>query len=294
MEPQKERITISLPVGGSGIYEYTIDGGATWVNSGDFTGLNPGTYDVRMRDAMSPVCFRILNGALVLTGPAQLNATVTPANIVCYGANNGSILISESDQVALGPTVFQLTAEDRGRDQVVLPTLVRVHMMSGSGMLHIHIACRILNPALVITEPPQLTATVASTNISCFGSTDGSITISSPSGGHGTYEFSINGGGSWQSSGTFTNLAPGTYNVQIRDAAYPGCYRILDGMLLISQPAVLRAMISSTMITCFGADDGTISITGATGGSGSYEYSIRWRCQLAVVRYFHRPCARQL
>ena len=67
-------IIISLPVGGSGIYEYTIDGGTTWVNTGTFTGLNPGTYDVRMRDAMSPVCFRILNGALVLTGPAQLNA----------------------------------------------------------------------------------------------------------------------------------------------------------------------------------------------------------------------------
>ena len=40
--------------------------------------------------------------------------------------------------------------------------------------------------------------------------------------------------------------------------------------------------VSSTMISCFGADDGTISITGATGGSGSYQYSVNggdsWRC----------------
>ena len=43
----------------------------------DFTGLNPGTYDVRIRDVLAPVCNRILNGALVLTGPAVLNAAVT-------------------------------------------------------------------------------------------------------------------------------------------------------------------------------------------------------------------------
>jgi len=266
-------ITISLPVGGSGIYEYTINGGTTWVNSGSFTGLNPGTYDVRMRDAMSPACFRILNGALVLTGPAQLNATVTPANIVCYGANNGSILISGTSG-GFGTFGFSVDGGGSWQGSGSFTNL-------GPGTYDVRIrdaaypyCVRILNPAVIITEPPQLTATVASTNISCFGSTDGSITISSPSGGHGTFEFSINGGGSWQSSDTFTNLAPGTYNVQIRDAAYPGCYRIINGMLLISQPAVLRGTVTSTMITCFGANDGIISITGETGGSGTFQYSV--------------------
>jgi hypothetical protein len=265
-------IIISLPVGGSGIYDYTIDGGTTWVNNGTFTGLNPGTYDVRMRDAMSPVCFRVLNGALVLTGPAQLNATVTSTDIVCFGANNGSILISNPTGGS-GTYGFSIDGGSSWQGSGSFTNL-------GPGTYDIRIrdaaypyCARVLNPALIITEPPQLTATVTSTGISCFGSTDGTITVSSPAGGHGTFEFSINGGGSWQPSGTFINLAPGTYNIQIRDAAYPACYRILDGMLLISQPAVLRAMISSTMVTCFGADDGTISITGATGGSGSYEYS---------------------
>jgi hypothetical protein len=61
-------ITISSPVGGSGFYEYTIDGGQSWELSGNFPGLNPGIYDVRIRDIMNPACYRILNAALERTG----------------------------------------------------------------------------------------------------------------------------------------------------------------------------------------------------------------------------------
>jgi hypothetical protein len=125
-----------------------------------------------------------------------------------------------------------------------------------------------------ITQPQQLTATVTSTNVTCFGASDGTITISDAAGGHNRYEYSINGGGSWQSSGVYTNLTPGTYNVQIRDADYTFCYRVLNPMLLITQPPVLRATVSWTMVTCNGANDGTITISGATGGSGLYEYTI--------------------
>ena len=72
----------------------------------------------------------------------------------------------------------------------------------------------ILNAALTITQPAVLSATVAKTNVSCFGGSDGTITITSPAGGYGTYEYSINGGGSWQASGNFTALVPGNYNVR--------------------------------------------------------------------------------
>ena len=44
--------------------------------------------------------------------------------------------------------------------------------------------------------------------------------------------------------------------------------------LVISQPAALAATLASTNVTCNGANDGTITISGATGGYGTYEYSI--------------------
>jgi hypothetical protein len=63
---------------------------------------------------------------------------------------------------------------------------------------------------ITLTQPPVLNAAVASTNITCFGANDGTITISGATGGTGTYGYTINGGTSWAGSGTFTGLAPGT------------------------------------------------------------------------------------
>jgi len=135
-------------------------------------------------------------------------------------------------------------------------------------------ACSIiLDAALLITEPAALNATVASTNVTCAGGGDGTITITAPSGGYGTYEYSINGGGSWQASGSFTGLVPGNYNVQMRDGAQTGCVKVLNSSLSITQPAILTGVVGSTMVTCNGADDGIITITSPSGGSGSYEYS---------------------
>ena len=63
------------------------------------------------------------------------------------------------------------------------------------------------------------------------------IVISSPTGGYGTFEYSNNGGATWQVSGTFSSLAPGSYDVRIRDRAHTGCVIVLDPALVISEPA---------------------------------------------------------
>ena len=91
-----------------------------------------------------------------------------------------------------------------------------------------HATCVItLNGALVITEPAALSATVGKTDISCFGANNGIITITSPAGGYGTYEYTVNGGTTWSPLGNFTGLAPGTYDVRIRDAAHITCALVL-------------------------------------------------------------------
>ncbi|MCJ7448576.1 MAG: hypothetical protein MUO72_12880, partial [Bacteroidales bacterium] len=266
-------ITISAPSGGSGTYEYTIDGGTTWGGSGSFTGLNPGTYNVKIRDAASPVCVITLDATRVLTGPAVLDADFVKTDVSCFGANNGSIIISNPSG-GFGTYGYSInggtTWQGSGNFPNLAPGTYEVRIRDAA-----HITCVvILDPAVVIAQPTVLSATVNSTNITCFGSSDGTITISGAAGGHGTYEYSINGGGSWQASGSYSSLTPGTYNVQIRDAAYTSCYIILNNALVITQPAVLKATITTTMITCNGASDGIINITGPSGGYGTYEYTI--------------------
>ncbi|MFP4367832.1 MAG: SprB repeat-containing protein, partial [Bacteroidales bacterium] len=63
--------------------------------------------------------------------------------------------------------------------------------------------CNVMIGTAVINEPAVLDADVGSANATCNGSADGTITISNPSGGYGTYEYSISGGISWEVSGSF-------------------------------------------------------------------------------------------
>ena len=266
-------ITITSPSGGYGTYEYSINGGSTWSATGSFTGLQPATFDVRIRDAAYTACESVLNGALVITGPTVLGGTVTGTNVTCFGANNGVISISNP---AGGYGTYEYTVDGgvnwstSGIFNNLQPGTYDVRIRDAA-----HTGCEIvLNAALAITQPAVLTASVTSTNVTCFGSSDGTISIINPAGGYGTYEYSINGGGSWNVTGLFTGLVPGNYNVRIRDAANNSCVVILNSALQITQPPVLNAVVTPTMVTCNGANDGIISITVPTGGYGTYEFSI--------------------
>ena len=98
--------------------------------------------------------------------------------------------------------------------------------------------------------------------------------LTSPAGGYGTYEFSVDGGGSWQLAGTFSNLTPDTYDVRIRDAANPACSVILHPNLVITEPLTL-AMSTTGNITldCFDDHDGMGTFF-AYGGTMPYTFVV--------------------
>ena len=267
------RITITNSIGGYGSYEYTINGGTSWQTSNVFSGLSQGTYNVRMRDRVRTNCVLILDPALVINEPAALSSNryrfqcymfqckrwydndfrrIRRFRHYQYSINGGTSWLGSPVFINLAPGSYDVRIRDAVNTNCYL----------------------IINPNLIITEPSAISASVASTSITCNGADDGTITITGAAGGYGTYEYSVNGGSAWQASGSFTALSPGFYNVQIRDAAHTGCVVILNGSLRITEPAALSATVQSTNITCFGANDGTITITSPSGGYGTYEYSI--------------------
>ena len=272
-------ITISSPVGGFGTYEYSIDGGSTWQsNGGNYTGLSGGTYNVEIRDASQVSCATTLNAALVIHAPtAAVNASLASADVTCFGANNGTITIS-SPVGGYGTYEYSIdggsTWQSNGGNYTGLT--------GGTYNVEIRDASQItcattLNAALVIHAPTAaVNASLASADVTCFGANNGTITISSPVGGYGTYEYSIDGGSTWQSNGgNYTGLIAGTYNVEIRDAAQITCATTLNAALVINAPeAAVNASLASADVTCFGANNGTITISSPVGGFGTYEYSI--------------------
>ncbi|MCR6639272.1 MAG: hypothetical protein NVV82_09870 [Sporocytophaga sp.] len=131
----------------------------------------------------------------------------------------------------------------------------------------------VISNSATLTVNPNVSGTIASTNVNCNGALTGSITIT-PSGGSGSYHYSINGGTTWQSSATYTGLGAGSYNVRIRDAGNTSCSAILNASYSITQPALLTASISKTNVLCNGASTGAITITSPSGGVSPYQYSI--------------------
>src|SRR5690606_20368697 len=82
------------------------------------------------------------------------------------------------------------------------------------------------------------------------------------------YLYSINGG-TPQSSGFFSGLAPGTYAVSVTDAA--GCTATGTADIDLGLPPVL--LLGEVIHATCGVDNGSIEVS-ATGGTPDYTYSI--------------------
>jgi hypothetical protein len=115
---------------------------------------------------------------------------------------------------------------------------------------------------------PTCAGTITSTTIeeTCFGDDDGSITVS-VSGGDGPFQYTL--GGNTQASGTFSNLAQGSYSIQIEDNN--NC--ISNIQVTLDGPDFLSAGFSKTHVSCNGGTDGELTVNVA-GGTSPYTYDI--------------------
>ena len=102
---------------------------------------------------------------------------------------------------------------------------------------------------------------------SCNGACDGEITMNG-SGGSGSYQWSIDGGTTWQASNTFTNVCDGAYTIMVDDGV--DCQQNIA--VNVTEPTNVAGSASTSHITCNGADDGEVTL-GASGGTPGYTYS---------------------
>jgi gliding motility-associated-like protein len=109
------------------------------------------------------------------------------------------------------------------------------------------------------------TVSVTKTNVSCFGSTNGTATAS-VTGGIAPYTYSWNTVPA-QNTATATNLSPGTYTVTIQNSF--GCST--QSTVTITQPAMLTLSRVITNVSCFGGNNGSIAVT-PLGGTPPYTY----------------------
>ncbi len=127
--------------------------------------------------------------------------------------------------------------------------------------------CSASDDVIIINQSKSITFTVNTTNSGCGNG--GTISINNASGGLAPYQYSLNGGNSWQVSETFTNVNTGTYAIRVRDASL--CLSNTQSVQ-ITQTS-LSLSVQQVNNRCYGATDGGIFMT-CFSGSAPYSYSI--------------------
>lgn len=90
---------------------------------------------------------------------------------------------------------------------------------------------------------------ITTTDVLCYNQNNGIITVNTSS-GTGNFEYSKNNGLNWQRSNIFSNLAPGTYTILVRD---PGsCHGSISGTATVGNPAAIIANAGSPVTICSG------------------------------------------
>lgn len=261
-------ITVIAPVGPG--TEYSIDNGTTWQSSVTFNNLMQGQYSVTARNTNT--------GCL---SPASLiyvetSAVYPPTPLVTADGSNSCVqpngTITFTDPVPLSNYTFSITGGASYQASPVFPGL--------STGLYFCLAkdkitgCVSKKSAVVTVGPsPAFPAvSVSSTAPSSCSSFNGTVSFTDPQ-PFSSYEFSINGGTSYQSSPVFTGIGPGTYNLIVRDLV-SGCTNVPSpSSLIFSTPAVPAPLASVIDATSCTPSNGQIAVISPTPTS-NYRFSI--------------------
>lgn len=124
--------------------------------------------------------------------------------------------------------------------------------------------CSVIDSAIIFSQGDLEALTLFVDSIDCFSENYGSIEIE-PVGGTFPYEYSIDGGRSFGPFRFFPDLAPGSYDIVVRD--YKGCETIDTVVLIEPDPISASNFTDTTMF--FG--DTLILTPNITGNQGDYQ-----------------------
>ena len=250
---------------GNGLIDVTTTGGVqpyafmwnTGAPSEDLSGLNPGTYTLTVTDANSCV----VSTSYTVTQPAApLTLNLAQVNVSCYGDSTGFIDLIPSGGTApytylwAGPNGYSATTQDI----VNLP-------IGTYGVVVTDTNGCVANTQTTITQPQApLSLSETHINVSCYGGSNGEISIFAQ-GGTPSYQYLWNNG---LTTATVSGLPIGLYTVLVSDSL--GCSATLS--VTLTQPqAPLSATSVVTDLICMNDATGVIDLSVA-GGTPGYTY----------------------
>lgn len=246
--------------GGTGSLSYTLNPGSITNLNGTYNSLFANNYTVSVTDANG--CSATSN-ILISQPPLLYWDSVNHRDISCYGGSNGIVASSASG----GAGVLQYTLYPGG-----LTNLSGAFFGLAVGQYTINAAdsngCLVTATFYINQAPPIIWNSLTSNPASCYGGTNGSLSITA-SGGVGGFSYKIMPGAITNTTGSFSNLNAGTYTITTTDAN--SCTATTTA--LVGQAAqVILVNTATTFASCAPGCDGTATFT-AAGGNGVYTYS---------------------
>lgn len=279
--------TINSPYAGASIsatggvspYTFTVTGGSlpnglSLSPSGAITGTPTGpagnaSFTVTATDASVGACTGTANYTINVVNGCDVSGSATTTAISCFGNTDGTATVTLTgtgsgapgtytvdggSPVAYGSNPFTVSGLSAGSHTIVAT-------VTGTGCVSSDITAVVGNTA-------ALTGSATGTPVSCFGSTDGTASVTLSASTSGTYTVD---GGSPQTynSNPFTVSGLGAGNHTIVATSAAGCVSDLIGVS-IGDVAQLTGSGTTTPTTCGGGANGTATITLSASTSGTY------------------------
>ena len=266
---------ITLDLGGIAPYALRINGSApqsapNLVNAGDtmtITNLSSGPQTIEILDQNG--CGEIAN--FTIYPPLAILANITTGEN-CDPPNSGEVTISANG--GSGNYSFSQTSPSGSTNSSGVFTGLTHSVPYTFEVTDTTTNC-LEQVTITLPAPAIPTFTLAPTNVSCFGGSDGTITVNLESGNIDIpYQYSLDGGTTTQTSNVFLGLTQGMYNVTV--ISDKGCEDTISAT--IDEPSQLDILASASNFSC---DDTTSTITvivnndgtGNPSGTGPYSYS---------------------
>ncbi len=258
-------------------------------NTGIFTGLPVANYLITITN---PATGCSIQEPYFVNNPNTFDLTIDSlVNVTCFADSNGSANITLVDTVINGTNPDQsgpfnyTIVNNLG---IVFPggSAPNAGPITISGLpagTYTFTATLTNTPFCDVTKNFTIQSPIAAlsvsethTEITCVtGNNDGTISASATGGWPGDYQFELVGPVSFPYSTTsdFSGLTAGNYTVNVRDSQ--NCIAFINVTLVVPTPINAIPVASTSLLTCFGDSDATITITNVTGGQGSnYLYTL--------------------
>jgi len=263
-------VTNPLCNGEAGMVDIIVEGGTQpYTIMWDFNpeAVYAGLYDVTVVDGNE--CS--IEVSFEVSEPALLTAGYSFGTINCYGGTTEATVTAQG-----GTAPYFLYDAEEMVGELVEGSYTVEGLVAGQYDWTIidNNGCSV-EVSFAIDQPTAIEIEVVSViDPLCFDAPTGSITVAAV-GGTGELMYSIDGV-SYQSSGVFENLMAGTYTVSVMDANQ--C--IATEEVIINNPPQIIVEITTTDVSCFGMNDGSIFVNIINPGAGLASLCLQVGCEV--------------